>query len=62
MKRKNLMKEEEVKIEEKVVVKDELPKVMRDTIKKEEKDKKKRFSPFVLQTKQGADISYPEIN
>ena len=30
-------------------------------VKKEEKDKKKRFSPFVLQTKQGADISYPEI-
>lgn len=30
-------------------------------VKKEEKDKKKRFSPFVLQTKQGVDISYPEI-
>ena len=30
-------------------------------VKKEERDKKSRFSPFRLDVKEGADISYPEI-
>ena len=30
-------------------------------VKKEEKDKKNRFSPFVLEIKPGIDISYPSI-
>ena len=30
-------------------------------VKKEESDKKTKFSPFVLETKRGADISYEEI-
>lgn len=30
-------------------------------VKKEEKDKKNRFSPFILEAKPGVDISYPEI-
>ena len=30
-------------------------------VKKEEIDKKNRFSPFILEIKQGADISFPKI-
>ena len=30
-------------------------------VKKEEKDKKTKFSPFQLETKPGVDIQYPEI-
>ena len=30
-------------------------------VKKEERDKKTRFSPFILETKSGVDISYEEI-